>query len=291
MCAGHVAVTDSHYLHSYLGARVLGGYYLSCPMSETVERQFAGLVTDKNNPGRGVAKENLVVIDPDFAREYSPREGLDITLPPGIRAVYAENIPHTEMPLLLQRAKVVVDLAIPGPERLMGEGVLNGAIPIASSRWNGASAVDFPGVIRVDTQNATDISKAIASAVREYPLRLKDSRNGQFFAYIAGLHRRTLNTVRVLVASSSLHFVLSPRNLKEETQCVFQALAILHVFPLASIDVVVTDEVWFMRQNYPFLQLLRESGYVSCSTALPSFLVCDDAPLSFIHLLLHVCLL
>jgi hypothetical protein len=244
-------------------------------MSETVERQFAGLLMDRNNPGRGVAKENLVVIDPDFAREYSPRQGLDIALPPGIRAVYAENIPHAEMPLLLQRAKVVVDLAIPGPERLIGEGVLNGAIPIASSRWNGASAVDFPGVLRVDAENATDISTAIASAVKEYPSRLKDSRNGQFFAYIAGLHHRTLNTVRVLVASSSLHFVLSPRNLKEETQSVFQALALLHVFPLASIDLVVTDEVWFMRQNYPFLQLLRESGYVFCYTiVLPSFLVC-----------------
>ena len=39
------------------------------------------------------------------------------------------------MPLLLQRAKVVVDLAMPGPERLAGEGVLMGAVPIVSNRF------------------------------------------------------------------------------------------------------------------------------------------------------------
>ena len=31
--------------------------------------------------------------------------------------------------------KVVVDLAMPGPERLAGEGVLMGAIPIVSSKY------------------------------------------------------------------------------------------------------------------------------------------------------------
>ena len=35
-------------------------------------------------------------------------------------------------PLIL--LKVVVDLAMPGPERLAGEGVLMGAVPIVSNR-------------------------------------------------------------------------------------------------------------------------------------------------------------
>lgn len=60
-----------------------------------------------------------------------------------------KDIPHAQVSLLLQRAKVVVDLAMPGPERLAGEGVLMGAIPIVSNRWNGASEVDFPGVRKV----------------------------------------------------------------------------------------------------------------------------------------------
>ena len=264
MCAGHVAFTDSHYLHSYLAERILGGYYLSCPMSHTVESELVGVITGDLalSAGGGVAKENLVVIDPDFSREYRPAVGLNITLPPGIRVVYAENIPHHEMPLLLQRAKVVVDLAIPGPERLMGEGVLNGAIPIGSSRWNGASVVDFPGLERVDTENGAEISEAIRIAIEEYSVRVAKPRNAQFFSYIASLRERTRNTLEVVASSASLHFVLSPRNLKEERECVFQTLALLHVFPLASVDILVNDEVWFIRQNYPFLRRLREAGYM-----------------------------
>ena len=55
-----------------------------------------------------------------------------------------------------------MDLAMPGPERLSGEGVLSGAVPLVSHRWNGASLVDFPGLARVDHQNGTEV------AVRNY---------------------------------------------------------------------------------------------------------------------------
>jgi hypothetical protein len=54
--------------------------------------------------------------------------------------------------------QVVVDLAMPGPERLSGEGVLSGAVPLVSHRWNGASLVDFPGLARVDHQNGTEVA-------------------------------------------------------------------------------------------------------------------------------------
>ncbi len=49
------------------------------------------------------------------------------------------------MPLILQRAKIVLDLGMPGPERISGEALLFGCIPVVSERWNGASRVDFPG--------------------------------------------------------------------------------------------------------------------------------------------------
>jgi hypothetical protein len=61
----------------------------------------------------------------------------------------SQNIPSVYMPILLQRAKVVLDLAMPGPERLAGEGIMMGAIPVISSRWNGASQIDFPGIHKV----------------------------------------------------------------------------------------------------------------------------------------------
>ena len=49
MCAGHVAITDSQYLQTYLGTRILGAYYFSCPMTPTVESAFTGLLR-KYNP-------------------------------------------------------------------------------------------------------------------------------------------------------------------------------------------------------------------------------------------------
>ena len=61
------------------------------------------------------------------------------------KLLHAENLRPEEMPLVLKRAKIVLDLAMPGPERISGEGVLVGAIPIVSDRWNGASRVDFQG--------------------------------------------------------------------------------------------------------------------------------------------------
>jgi hypothetical protein len=47
--------------------------------------------------------------------------------------------------------QVVVDLGMPGPERLVSEAGLMGALGIVSSRWNGASESDFPYVRKVGT--------------------------------------------------------------------------------------------------------------------------------------------
>jgi hypothetical protein len=44
---------------------------------------------------------------------------------------------------------VVLDLGLPGPERLCSEGGLLGALGLLSSRWNGASEADFPHLVKV----------------------------------------------------------------------------------------------------------------------------------------------
>lgn len=95
-------------------------------------------------------KEDLIIIDTDLQRDY-PLEEIDLNLhiPHGYRVIEARNIPHADMPALLLRAKVVIDLAIPGLERLSSEGILMGAIPIISNRWNGVSEADFPFLYKV----------------------------------------------------------------------------------------------------------------------------------------------
>lgn len=95
-------------------------------------------------------QENLILLDLDLSRDYPFEEiNLNLYVPPGYRIMEVKGIPPESMPHLLLRAKVVVDLALPGPERLAGEGILMGAIPIISNRWNGISEVDFPSIHKV----------------------------------------------------------------------------------------------------------------------------------------------
>jgi hypothetical protein len=50
-------------------------------------------------------------VDPDFFSDYSPYPSLrDLRLPAGYAFVYTKGIPAAQMPVLLQRAKIVLDL-------------------------------------------------------------------------------------------------------------------------------------------------------------------------------------
>ena len=90
------------------------------------------------------------MLDYDFFADYPPEVLPDaLAIPDGYKLVTLRGFAPEQIPLMLQRAKVVIDLALPGPERLAGEAVLMGAVPIVSHRWNGASEVDFPGLIKV----------------------------------------------------------------------------------------------------------------------------------------------
>ncbi|KAJ1389436.1 hypothetical protein B484DRAFT_439897, partial [Ochromonadaceae sp. CCMP2298] len=179
---------------------------------------------------------------------------------------------------------------MPGPERLATEGVLMGAVPIVSSRWVGASAVDYPGVRRVDHFNSTDISQVLAEVAGNYQNELKSaqksaesqsqsqskkghfhsqngpfsslnepfsSQNGLFFAYAVSLWRKVQDTADLLLGSSRLHFVIAARDLQEEYVGAFQLLALLFLHPLSSVDLYVPDVHWFMRHHYPLFEALQ----------------------------------
>ena len=42
--SGHVTMADSHFLYSMLQQRIVGGYYLGCPMSDAVMAEFTSLL-------------------------------------------------------------------------------------------------------------------------------------------------------------------------------------------------------------------------------------------------------
>jgi hypothetical protein len=194
-CAGHVRVTDCHHLSASLGERLLGGYFLGCPMTEHIQASVRDtLLAQRQSPP--VLKENLVLIDPDFLQEYYPNKVVHFEVPPGYKAIYLSKIPHAQIPLLLQRAKILLDLALPGPERLSSEAILSGAIPVQSNQWTGSSEIDFPlsslGDVadeirtnKVDNLNGTDISAKLQYVADNYDQELtRAQHNNQYFNYI-----------------------------------------------------------------------------------------------------------
>ena len=289
VCRGHVALASSHYLTALLGGRVMGGYFLGAPLTGTFKTSVARLLhqaavrakTDKSffeapaGGGAGadleelsdlrkmaVLKENLIVMDMDLLTDYSPEEGVPFEIPSGYRVVKARDIRAEEMPLILQRAKLLVDLAMPGPERLSTEAILMGAIPLISNRWNGASDVDFPGVVRVDQQNSSSLTLAIAHVLSNYDAMLDSVDGGRFFAHALSLWDRARQTTQVLASAASVHFVLVARTLREEGQAVLRLLALIYLYPLATFDVYVVDATWFVRHHYAALRLLKAGGYM-----------------------------
>lgn len=146
---------------------------------------------------------------------------------------------------------------MPGTERLASEGITFGALPIISKYWNGASEVDFPGVSRVDPGNSSEVAEAVLRALDSYPSELTSRGNCRFFRYILSMWRRARTTTGVVLASTRLHFVLSAASLEEEYQACLQTLAVLHLYPLASVDLRVRDVLWFKRHHYLFFSILK----------------------------------
>lgn len=259
LCRGFVTIANSRHLSVTLADRILGAYHLAPPMANRYLLAYlAGLRTGTDT----VLKEDLVVIDPDIATDYPPEQPIGYTLPARAKVVVAKGFTPDQMVLLLQRAKVVVDLALPGPERLASEGILMGALPVLSSRWHGASEADYPGARRVDHTDPQEVYQAVEQALDHHPQQLEQSENRKLLLHVVSMWRKFHRTVDIFFGSSKLHFFISAPSLLEEHLAVFQVLCISYLYPLASITLLVRDVKWFLRQHYAFYSLLRTAGLV-----------------------------
>jgi len=222
-------------------------------------------------------------VDPDFFSDYPPTPSVAFSVPRGFKVLYAKGIAAVDMPLVLQRAKIVLDLALPGVERLGThfpcltihdehsfmpyyssaiEGILFGAIPIISNRWVGSSDVDYAGVHRVDAQNGSHISEVLDRVARDYETELQSLSNAAFFHQTQRMWDRMLRSTDVVIGSSHLHFVLYARSLDEEDKLLLQVLVLLYHYPLCSLDAYVVDVMWFVRHHYGLFKTLQHAGYI-----------------------------
>lgn len=202
----------------------------------------------------------MILFDNDYLDDYSPESDWYLQLPNNYVVVHVKDFTYSEVLVLLQRAKVVLDFALPGPERLVSESILLGAIPIISNRWNGASYIDFPSIPRVDPFNTSEIAKTIIHCIESYEELLEVVR--PFYEYVISLPRRLDNTLDVILSSHSLHFEFTPTSLEDEYLMNLNILAILYLYPLANIIVYVVDVKWYWRHHYRFLSLMIQSGYL-----------------------------
>jgi len=289
-CVGSATAAVSHYFLSSLSHRSFGAYYLGCGMKDGVRARATALLMGAKESKEGVLdlapvqKERLIVLDNDFLRDYPPTIRPNLTeaniAPSGWRMVQATGFEAGEFAVLLERAAVVVDLGMPGAERLAYEGSLLGAVAVVSSLWNGASYVDYPGAFRVDPLNEASIKWGVVEACRvalrrygvdeaalsaaeappapSHPVPPPDP--GALSRYALSMQRRAHHTVDAIFGSSALHFVLSaPTTALEDLACV-QLAALLYLHPLASIDIYVRDEGWFLRHHYAFWTALQQAG-------------------------------
>jgi len=147
-CPGRPAIGISQYLSDSLSSKVLGGLFLSTPMNNIIRHAFELLLSvggtvaggdsaravsvkkvQRQVPNHGYLsiylyacpfplQEDLILVDPDFFSDYPPSPTVAFAIPRGFKVLYARGIAAADMPLVLQRAKVVLDLALPGVERL-----------------------------------------------------------------------------------------------------------------------------------------------------------------------------
>lgn len=177
-------------------------------MIESFLNEFTRSHTSNNGE---IPKENLIILDPDFLTDYAPKKPVGFSIPVGYKLLYAQDIQSSDMPLILKRAKIVLDLALPGPERISGEGILVGAIPIIADKWNGGSLIDFPGLFRVNPMDGDNITSTLQYVADNYEELLATSTSGEFLKYILSMNRRLAYTTDVSVSDTPTTHIPSPQ--------------------------------------------------------------------------------
>ena len=136
-----------HYIRSYFDMITDPQLTLEAPM-EGIFYERGSIYRERHERRRLEArKEDLVVLDNDWGLGTSKavmaavRRGLSALR---IQVVEPENLDGAELAALYARAKVVLDLYLPGPERLQQEAALFNAWPVLASVDNGCAVDDKP---------------------------------------------------------------------------------------------------------------------------------------------------
>ena len=264
------ALVLGHYIREYFDLPVAASLVLEAPLEnafgEAAERYAAA-----RTAGRARPKEDLVVVDSDFG--LSGANGVDVMarvrdalIAEGVEVVVPRELSVAALIALYERAKCVLDLYLPGPERLTNEGVLFDAYPVVTLRDNGGNLADKPfvGRFRVEPRDAKAIVAAVLDVVRNHGAL--GAHFARFKRSVRAMPRRYAERVPAVLRSARYIFCIDARARGAEHALGRAILSVLHHLPLASLDVRVADRAAFVRQWYPLLEQLEERGFTDAAT-------------------------
>jgi hypothetical protein len=260
----HVGLCLNGYFRDMYGCAV--NAVANTPMGDEFFR--AALDVERHPPMR----DDIIIIDNDF--EFNT-EVLAISKRPGVRFVVLKDMTRDQVLDLYARAKIMVDLYMPGAERAGYEASLLGAVVIVGNNGCGRShsCVPVPSEYRIDWHDWEslnhqlefildhfDEAKADMAALRQHSLTIRDT-------YASDVFR---------VFHANLHIVTTAMNQADMEYVVPFCLSAFMLYPSVTIEILIPQDLmyFFLFQQSRALHEIRKFGFVSSAgltfTPIPS---------------------
>lgn len=228
--------------------------------------------------GASFNKTNLVLVDGDVPGAYEILSNSKIIWGPGagsgagIELVMLDGSYNAEqMQDLYRRAKVVLDLYVPGFERVLQEAALYGVVPLLAAKYNGATGDDFiflddkeslyvassannlQKYLRVDPNSGQDIANKIQYALNNYDALVKNPKLVEFREFVLGLSRSVPLDVSSLFHSASIGILVVSCSDVEDQLLFGMIISLIRSYPLISVEVCyVLNSCTYVSERIPF---------------------------------------
>jgi hypothetical protein len=158
------------------------------------------------------AKRDIVLVDNDYLSGMDPIRG---TLPLSDDAAVADppaseahfqllgGMSSSQLIELYSVSKVVVDLYVPGFERIVQEAALFGCLPVMALLYNGRDRADFdlPSDLFFNPMSMEDQARAVRFAMNNYVSLVQSPPLVRFRAFVRSLEAGQQRTLHSLMSS------------------------------------------------------------------------------------------
>ncbi|KAJ9451910.1 putative transmembrane protein [Diplonema papillatum] len=243
-------------------------------------------LSDKNDRSP-LKKEDLVLYDADSGltdKDFAQS-------PTRFRAVMAKGLKPEHLYDLYARAKVCIDLRLPGAERFVYESSLFGCCVVVDDDQNGSDEVDLPipGRFRVPAGDKAALNDRIQEVLKRHgevtrefaPLRT--FVQSQRVTFLRQVRRYFSDNVHIVTAVPAPSFAQSGSAAPRVGDVVLFVLAHVLSLPFATLDVILCPAAHASLLSHPTVALLRSltllasvkftslaPTHASCTSAAPA---------------------